>query len=90
MSLQIIEKNGVFFLNGKINTTTSRPFLIHFDYLLDTKDVKVNIDNVTEIDKDGMEAIEILKAIALRNNMNFSILGYGSRDIYEHFISLVA
>ncbi len=86
MSLNISEKNGTFYLNGNINTTTSRFFIIQIEHSIQKyRNVVINIDNVNEIDRDGLAAINTLRAIALRNHKVFSILGYGCKEIYDHF-----
>lgn len=86
MALQILEKNGTFYLDGKINTVTARALIIHFDYMIEKKNnVVINIDNVNEIDRDGVEAIKTLNAMALKNYKMFSVIGNGCEDIYKDF-----
>jgi ABC-type transporter Mla MlaB component len=85
MALQISKKNGTYVLSGNLNTNTSRSFIIHFEYLINTLNyVTVNIDKVKEIDVCGVESLKTLIAISLRNNSRFYIIGNGSKDIYEH------
>ncbi|QXP73682.1 hypothetical protein H0I31_12330 [Tenacibaculum sp. AHE15PA] len=86
MALQISQKNGNFFLNGKLNSTTSRFFIIYFEHNIEQlESVTINIDNVNEISRDGLEAISTLTAIALRNDKLFSVTGYGCKEIYDDF-----
>lgn len=86
MALQISQEKGNFYLNGKLNSTTSRFFIIYFEHNLEqNKSVTINIENVNEISKDGLEAISTLTAIALRNNKLFSVTGYGCKEIYDDF-----
>lgn len=86
MALQILECNGTFYITGKINTTTSNSFLTHFTHILRKYDeVTINIDNVKEIDKVGVEAFKTLHANAIENQAAFSIMGYGCKDIYYEF-----
>ncbi len=86
MALQISQKNGKFYLNGKLNSTTSRFFIIYFEHNIEQlKSVTINIDNVNEISRDGLEAISTLTAIALRNDKLFSVTGYGCKEIYDDF-----
>ncbi|PKH51544.1 hypothetical protein CXF68_13005 [Tenacibaculum sp. Bg11-29] len=86
MALQISQKKGNFYLNGKLNNTTSRFFIVYFEHnLQQCKDVTINIDNVKEISKEGLDAISTLTAIALKNDKLFSVTGYGCKDIYDHF-----
>lgn len=84
MALQISENKGTFNLIGKINETTSRSLIIHFEYLLSIKrSVKLNIDGVNEIDVNGVAALKTLYGHALIYNKDFSIIGNGSKDIYD-------
>ena len=85
MALQIFKKNSTFELCGNLNIKTSRSFIIHFEYLINTfKNVTINIDKVEEIDASGVQALKTLIAISLKSNSMFYIIGNGSRDIYEH------
>lgn len=86
MALQITQQNGTFLLNGKLNTTTTRSFIIHFEYIIEQQEnVVINIDGIKEIDQDGLEGIKTVTAIALRNHKLFSVIGNGCKDIYQHF-----
>ncbi len=92
MALQVSEKKGTLYLEGRINSTTARLFIIHAEYYVEKlKNVIINIDNIKEIDNDGIEAIKTVWAIALQKQKNFSIRGLGCKDLYDHFgTSLVA
>ena len=86
MALQILENKGTFHLEGSLNASTTRSFIIYFEHVINTiKNVKVNIDDIKEIDESGVEAFKTLIAIALRNNKFFVIIGDGSKDIYEDY-----
>lgn len=86
MALQILEHNGTFYLQGNINATTSRSFIIHFEHMIETfKNVKINIDKIKEIDSNGVAAFKTLFATALRNHKLFSVTGNGCKDIYDEF-----
>jgi anti-anti-sigma regulatory factor len=76
IALQILGKNGTFELNGNLNTTTSRSFITHFEYLINTfKNVTINIDKVKAIDASGTQALKTLAAISLKNNSILYIIG---------------
>ncbi len=84
MALQILENKGTFHLRGRVNTTTTRSFIIYFEHMINTiNNVKVDINKIKEIDQSGVEAFKTLIAISLRNNKSFLIVGNGSQDIYE-------
>lgn len=86
MSLEILRKNEVFYLNGKLNTLTARSFIFHFELMIkQLNTIVINIDNINEIDKDGLEAIKKIKNLAFKKNKTFSIIGYGCKEIYDDF-----
>jgi ABC-type transporter Mla MlaB component len=86
MALHILECNGTFYLKGVLNVTTSNPFMTHFEHILkNTKDVTINIDQVKEIDRSGVDAFKIIYANAQKGNMRFSITGNGCKDLYDEF-----
>ncbi|WP_452600343.1 STAS domain-containing protein [Pontimicrobium sp. MEBiC01747] len=86
MALQILEHNGTFYLQGNLNATTSRAFIIHLEHKIETvKDVTVNIDKLTEIDANGVAAFKTLFASALKQYKGFFVTGNGCKDIYEEF-----
>ncbi len=86
MALQITQQNGTFLVSGKLNTSTTRSFIIHFEYIIEQhQNIVLNIDGVSEIDYDGLEGIKTLTAIALRNHKMFSVIGNGCKDIYQDF-----
>jgi ABC-type transporter Mla MlaB component len=91
MALQILEKNGTFELFGNLNTKTSRPFIIHFEYLINTlKDVTINIGKLKAIDASGVEALKTLIALSLKNNNILYVIGKECKDIYAHNSSAFA
>ena len=86
MSLQISEKNGMFHLNGKINSSTLKSFITYFEYNLShSKVVALNIENVIEIDRSGLEALRNFTIEATLKQKVFSIVGYGCKEIYDDF-----
>ena len=86
MALQILECNETFYLKGTLTTTTSNAFIMHFKHVFkNTQDVTINIDKVKEIDKSGLNAIKAIHRNAKKTNKQFSIIGYGCKDIYDEF-----
>lgn len=88
MSLQISKNNGVFYLKGKLNTSTIRPFNTHFQHIIEQADIatiSVNIDSLNQIDTAGFDALKTLKAIALKNQKRFYIYGDGFSELYGAF-----
>ncbi len=86
MSLKITEKLGVFYVEGKINSLTSQIFINHFKYFINEIEfIIININSVNQIDEDGLKAINKIKTIAHKKFKTFSIVGKGSKKIYEYF-----
>lgn len=84
MALTIKQQENIFKVEGHINSTTAKQFKNHLEFLLlYTKSLTINIDNVEEIDKNGMRAFHDLYTTALTYNKKFEIIGYGCKDIYE-------
>jgi ABC-type transporter Mla MlaB component len=86
MALQILEKNGTFYLDGHLNTSTLKSFTSYFDYnLSQSNKVIINIDSIIEIDKSGLEAMRKFTQVAVLKQKIFSIVGYGCKEIYDDF-----
>ncbi|CAL2094563.1 conserved hypothetical protein [Tenacibaculum sp. 190524A05c] len=86
MALQVTQNKGTVYLEGRINSTTARLFIIHAEHFVDKlKNIKINIDKVKEIDRDGIEAIKTVWSIALKRNKKFAVTGFGCKEIYDHF-----
>lgn len=91
MVLEITQKNGTYFLNGKINASSKLYFMTYFEEILIKEDkVKINIGDIEEIDKQGLKALFYMMKTALDFNKEFSIVGYGCKDVYDHFNQKVA
>lgn len=87
MSLIIKENNGIFLVEGSINTKTVAQFKNHLEFLLLYKNaVTIDIDGVSAIDKMGMNAIKALNNMALNSKKSFDIVGYGCKAIYEDIL----
>ena len=86
MALQIIEKNGNFYIQGKINCDNALAMKLHIEYVLKKrKYVTIDITDVTEIDFDGVACLTRIYQKSLLTNRIFTILGVGSKELYDHF-----
>ena len=87
MSLTIKENNGIFLVQGSINTKTVAQFKNHLEFLLlYKKNLTIDIDGVSAIDRMGMKAIKTLNCMALTHKKSFDIVGYGCKAIYEDIL----
>ncbi|OUR94598.1 hypothetical protein A9Q87_02890 [Flavobacteriales bacterium 34_180_T64] len=84
MALTITENNKTFYLSGKLNEVTSDSLIMHIKYLMKVYDeLTLNIDEVSEIDANGVRALKMLYKNALINNDIFHIVGYGCKEVYD-------
>jgi anti-anti-sigma regulatory factor len=86
MALTIREKNNVFTIEGSINANTASNFQSHLEMLLNAfGELTIDIENVSEIDTNGLAAIRALYDNALNYNRGFFIVGTGCKEIYDEF-----
>ena len=91
MALTIKENNGEFLVEGAINASTAKNFQSHCEMLLNAYgDLTINIENITEIDKNGLQALKALYDNALNYNRGFYMVGVGCKEIYDEFRYTVA
>ncbi len=87
MALKITEQNRTFLVEGTINASTAMNFQNHLEAILNTYGtLTIDIENVTEIDANGMHALRALYSNALIYNRPFYIIGTGCKEIYEDFM----
>lgn len=81
-----MEHNGVFMVEGPINTETAKLLKSHVNLLLNYRDeVTINIDHVTEIDTTGLSILRQLFECSEKEKQSFDITGYGWKEIYDDF-----
>lgn len=86
MALKITNQNGVFVAVGPINAATSKSFQNHLNILIEKyKKVTINIDDVNQIDTNGLSVLKEFYLRGLRYNRDFSIVGYGCKEIHNEF-----
>lgn len=86
MESRITQQNGIFLVEGAINANTALVFQNYLRTILNAYgELTINIENVTEIDAHGMNALRALYTNAERQNRPFDIIGYGCKEIYDDF-----
>ncbi|MBT8324540.1 MAG: hypothetical protein HKP45_04775 [Winogradskyella sp.] len=84
MALTIKEKNGTYFVEGALNASTAQNFQTHLEFILNSHDiVTINIDDVKQVDYNGLVALREVYSSALINNRDFYMVGDSYQDIYE-------
>ena len=91
MALTIRENNGIFLVEGAINTSTRKNFQKHCETLLNAfGELTIHIENVTEIDESGINAIQSIYKNALKLNRGFMVIGNISKYIYDELTNFKA
>ncbi|MBU2949976.1 hypothetical protein KO493_04610 [Tamlana agarivorans] len=91
MDLQITSCNNFFKVKGILNKSNVSIFTNEFNNIFETLDtVTISIKDIESMDKSGVEALSKLHAEALMKNKQFSIIGYGCKELYDHFKTEVA
>ena len=86
MDLQITNQNNLFQVTGTLNKFNVHYFKKEFSNIFDKQNaLTINIQNVTSIDRYGVNALAQLHNEALVKGKKLSIIGMGSDDLYEHF-----
>lgn len=86
MALTITRNEKIFEVKGKINASTASYFHTHFAITLNSLDgLAIDINNVTEIDSSGIQALKSIYDKAQSWNKSFNIVGNGSKKIYSEF-----
>ena len=68
MALRINENKGVIYLEGNINSTNSNYVKQHIKYAMNSyRDLKLDIKQITSIDKDGISCLKSIQAYASKN-----------------------
>ncbi|MEO5788695.1 MAG: STAS domain-containing protein [Gelidibacter sp.] len=88
MDLQITSQNNLFQVTGTLNKFNVHHFKKEFSNIFDKQNaLTINIQNVTSIDRYGVNALAQLHNEALVKGKKLSIIGMGCDDLYEHFKS---
>jgi anti-anti-sigma regulatory factor len=84
MALKITDQNGIFILEGSINSATSELLQNHLNIIMEkNKKVTVNIDLVNHIDINGILVLKGFYQNTLKDKRDFSIIGYTSEEIFK-------
>ena len=86
MDLKITNCNNFFKISGILNKDNLQIFHNQFNGIFDTIDnLTISIEGVESMDRHGVNAIAELHQEAVTKNKSLSIIGYGCKDLYNHF-----
>jgi len=89
MALTIKENHGLFSVAGAINKTTAQHFQTYFEKILNASgDLTIDIENIKEIDADGINAIRALYNNARNFDRGFLIIGNVTKNIFDSIRSI--
>ncbi|WP_406682678.1 hypothetical protein N1F78_08235 [Seonamhaeicola sp. MEBiC1930] len=86
MDLKITNCNNFFKIRGILNKDTLGLFQNVFNNVFDkVENLTISIEDVESMDRYGVNAIAKLHKEALIRDKRLSVLGYGCKDLYNHF-----
>ena len=88
MELKITQHDNYFHVTGTLTKFNVHQFKKEFSNVFDKQNaLTISIENLTSIDRYGVNALAQLHNEALVKGKKLSIVGMGSDDLYEHFNS---
>ncbi len=88
MSLIINKSSNYYELTGVLNSTNAQSLEKALTKGLEKfNKVILSIEDVESIDRYGVDVITKIHESAVNTNKNLSIVGYGCKDLYNHFKS---
>ncbi|WP_178983239.1 STAS domain-containing protein [Winogradskyella helgolandensis] len=88
MDLEITNYNNRFQIKGALNKLNLKTFNAHFSNIFDELDsILVDIEHVNSIDRAGVMALAKLHNESITKSKKLSIIGFGCKELYEHFKS---
>lgn len=88
MDLQITNQDNFFQVTGTLTKFNVHHFKREFSNVFDKNNsLIISIENLTSIDRYGVNALAQLHNEALVKGKKLSIIGMGCDDLYEHFNS---
>ncbi|MEZ4797275.1 MAG: hypothetical protein R2785_08895 [Flavobacteriaceae bacterium] len=86
MNLEITNYNNFFKIRGVLNRQNLHLFQSEFEHIFDSLDkLTISIEGLESVDRYGVNALAKLHNEAISKKKSLSIIGYGCKDVYEHF-----
>ncbi len=86
MDLMITNSNYFFQIKGALNQDNLSIFQNEFNNIFEkTNKLTISIEGLQSMDRAGVDALTKLHEEALDKNKSFSIVGFGCKDLYNHF-----
>ena len=86
MDFEITKYNNFFKLSGVFNRRSLPLFQSEFEHVFDKLDkLTISLENLENIDRYGVMAIAKLNNEAITKQKSLSIIGFGCKEVFEHF-----
>ena len=91
MDFYISNCNNFFKVKGTLNKKSVTLFNNEFNNIFErVNNITISVQDIVSMDKYGVDAISKLHEEALAKNKKLSIVGFGCKELYDHFSSTVA
>ncbi|WP_159018488.1 hypothetical protein [Algibacter sp. L3A6] len=91
MDLRITNCNNFFKIKGELNKKSLSVFQNEFQDIFNrVSTLTISIEDVKSMDRHGVKALTELHNEAVAKNKSMAIIGFGSKDLYNHFKTNVA
>jgi ABC-type transporter Mla MlaB component len=88
MNLTITHYNNFFKVTGILNRQSVGMFQKEFQDVFErNQSITISIEGLQSIDKDGVNALAKLHNESIVLKKQLSIIGFGCKDLYDHFKS---
>ncbi len=86
MDLRITNCNNFFKMKGELNKKSLSIFQNEFQNIFNrVSTLTISIEDVKSMDRYGVKALTELHNEAVSKNKSMAIVGFGSKDLYNHF-----
>ena len=86
MELEITSYNNFFKIKGILSKRNENIFKREFDNIFEKVDaLTISIENIEWMDKFGVNALAGLHYESIEKNKSLSIIGFGCKELYDHF-----
>jgi len=88
MDLKITNCNNFFKVKGTLNKDSLDIFKAEFKGIFNrVGTLTISVEEVESIDKYGVNALTELHQESIAKNKSLAIIGFGAKDLYNHFKS---
>ena len=86
MDLKITNCNNFYKVKGTLNRNNVKMFQNEFENIFEkVTNLTISVQDIESMDKYGVNAIAKLHEEALSKNKRLSIIGFGCKELYDHF-----